>query len=118
MIFSSHLLQRTPQFFLGLAALFLIYGQFSLAQEQYESPLKQLANGVPAEQIRCLEGYDLILATSNGSPACVRLSSADILVKRGWGILIQNNPNNGLNRISPTTLPMYYATGSNPDNLS
>ena len=90
----------------------------SMAQAQYEPPLQQFKQGIPVQQIKCLEGYELILETRDGSPACVRPSSADILIKRGWGILVQNRLENTFGpSVKSPIFAMFYESGSNPANL-
>jgi hypothetical protein len=48
-----------------------------------DSPRKQMANGI--ENIECKSGLTLIKKLS-GLPACVTISTAEKLVKRGWGL--------------------------------
>jgi len=48
------------------------------------APYAQLLTGVSAEDILCNEGFELVMKTSNGKPACVISSSVDKLVERGW----------------------------------
>ena len=51
--------------------------------EQELPPLKQSKSGTPVEKIRCNES--LILVTKyDGSPACVKPSTAERLIERGW----------------------------------
>lgn len=52
------------------------------------SPLQQFKMGVPALNIKCMQGFQLIIKSEDGSPACVTLNTADILVERGWGHLL------------------------------
>ena len=51
-------------------------------------PLKQFNEGVSLEKIRCKQGFELVLKTSNDHPACVKESSIDILVQRGWATVL------------------------------
>jgi hypothetical protein len=50
------------------------------------SPLKQYEAGVKAQDVKCKSGFELVIKSSNGAPACVKPSSASKLVTRGWGI--------------------------------
>lgn len=50
-------------------------------------PLQQLKNGIPATDIKCDQGFQLIIKSEDGSPACVTSNTASILVERGWGHL-------------------------------
>lgn len=52
------------------------------------SPLVQFRSDVPANMIQCPEGLELIMKKSNGMPACVKPTSVQILIERGWGIHI------------------------------
>ena len=52
------------------------------------SPLKQFNEGISLEKIRCKQGFELVLKTSNNHPACVKESSLDILVQRGWATVL------------------------------
>lgn len=56
-----------------------------------QAPIKQIEQGVSADQIRCNEGLELIKKLTDGSPACVRPQTAQKLVERGWGVKIQPN---------------------------
>ncbi len=48
------------------------------------SPLKQFNSGIPIDKIQCKEGLELVIKSSNGSPACVSPQSAIVLLIRGW----------------------------------
>ena len=48
------------------------------------SPKKQLASGVTPEKITCYDGFELIFKPSDNSPACVKPSTAEKLIERGW----------------------------------
>lgn len=52
------------------------------------SPRAQMANGIPASEVTCNEGLDLILKSRDGSAACVKPSTALKLIDRGWGTLV------------------------------
>ena len=49
------------------------------------TPLTQLKNGVSINDIKCIEGMQLILKKEDGSPACVKPDDATKLTERGWG---------------------------------
>jgi len=51
-------------------------------------PLKQFNEGISLEKIRCKQGFELVLKTSNNHPACVKESSIVILLQRGWATVI------------------------------
>jgi len=48
------------------------------------SPLKQVSSGILPQNVSCKVGLELILKSSNDSPACVKSTSAARLVVSGW----------------------------------
>ncbi len=50
---------------------------------QHLSPKKQFESGINLENIICKEGLELIFKQNN-SPACVKPSTAEKLIERGW----------------------------------
>jgi len=50
----------------------------------HPSPKKQLESGIASENIICKEGLELILKSSDNSPACVKPQTAEKLIERGW----------------------------------
>ena len=52
-----------------------------------ESPLEQFRSGIKIQDIRCQPTFTLIMKSDNSSPACVRPSTAEKLVERGWGTI-------------------------------
>jgi len=55
------------------------------------SPKKQIAYGSSLENVVCFEGLELMKKLSDNSPACVKPQTAQKLVERGWGIIINLN---------------------------
>ncbi len=51
------------------------------------SPRAQIKSGIASNEISCKTGFELILKSSDGSPACVKESTAGKLIERGWGKL-------------------------------
>jgi hypothetical protein len=49
------------------------------------SPLKQFKSGTPAQAITCKQGLQSIMKINDGSPACVKPSTASRLIELGWG---------------------------------
>jgi S-ribosylhomocysteine lyase LuxS involved in autoinducer biosynthesis len=49
------------------------------------SPRAQIKSGIAPNEIGCKTGFELILKSSDNSPACVKLASVDKLIMRGWG---------------------------------
>ena len=54
--------------------------------QMMEHPLKQIKHGVLAHDVKCKTGFTLILKSTDESPACVKVSSASVLVMRGWAM--------------------------------
>ena len=50
----------------------------------FPPPYKQIANGVLPENVTCTEGLEIILRSSNNMPVCVKPSSVEKLIDRGW----------------------------------
>ena len=51
------------------------------------SPKLQIKSGVKPENVSCKEDLELIFKTTTGSPACVKPSTAQKLLVRGWTLL-------------------------------
>ena len=50
------------------------------------APLKQVESGIEPKQVNCGTEMQLIIKNSDGSPACVKSTTAEKLVQLGWGI--------------------------------
>ena len=48
------------------------------------SPIKQLKSGILPLDIECKKGLNLIFKINDGSPACVKPETKEILIERGW----------------------------------
>ncbi len=57
-----------------------------MMKDHMEYPLKQIKHGVLAHDVKCKSGFSLVLKLSDNSPACVKTSSVDKLVARGWTV--------------------------------
>ncbi|OLE40744.1 MAG: hypothetical protein AUF74_00190 [Thaumarchaeota archaeon 13_1_20CM_2_38_5] len=62
-------------------------------------PLKQFKSGTSATDVKCKQGFVLVIKKSDNSPACVKPQTSEKLIERGWG------------RISTD----YYTKYANPD---
>ena len=51
--------------------------------DSIKSPKKQIANGVSPENVKCIEGLELLLS-HNDRPGCFFQSSVEKLTERGW----------------------------------
>lgn len=65
-----------------------------------ESPLKQFKSGTDPYFVICNQNLQLVIKSSDNSPACVRPSSIERLLKQGW---VNAYDNNG--KYLPTILP-------------
>lgn len=105
-----------------------------------ESPLVQVKQGVVIQDIKCIEGMQLVLKAEDHSPACVTASTAQELVIRGWAmtpsqaaligstsqgdmfnkpgnILISDQFNNRVIEINPITKDIVWSFGSGNASL-
>jgi len=48
------------------------------------SPKVQMDEGIQAKDIKCNAGLQLIMKSSDQSPACVKPDTASVLLQRGW----------------------------------
>ena len=48
------------------------------------SPRKQISSGINPQDVICSEGFELIFKSTDNSPACVKPSTAEKLIQRGW----------------------------------
>ena len=53
------------------------------------APLKQIASGIPRDEILCKENLQLVFKNTNGSPACVMFETVEKLIERGWANIRQ-----------------------------
>jgi hypothetical protein len=49
-----------------------------------DSPLQQFKSGINAEDVKCSDGFTLVIKSEDGSPACVKHDTTNILIERGW----------------------------------
>ena len=85
--------------FLDLSLVFSSYAYDSASAIAYFlPPLKQIQQGVNPANVTCTEGLELVLKFSTGEPACIKPSSVEKLIQRGWAIHVlpdyQKNENN------------------------
>ncbi len=50
----------------------------------FPPPLQQLTTGIAPKDVSCKETLELVIKTEDGSPACVRYTTAALLIERGW----------------------------------
>jgi len=49
-----------------------------------DSPFKQISSGIDPYSVTCKEGFELVHKSTDNSPACVKPSTAEKLIQRGW----------------------------------
>jgi len=74
----------------------------NISENNILPPLKQISEGIIPENVICKDNYELIFKATDNSPACVKPSTAQKLLERGWtelghqvsekGIGTGNNP--------------------------
>ncbi|MDE1873434.1 MAG: hypothetical protein KGH99_08170, partial [Thaumarchaeota archaeon] len=57
-----------------------------------QSPLKQFKSGITAKDVKCNDGFQLMIKNENGEPTCVKPESVNKLVNRGWGMPLHGLP--------------------------
>ncbi|MHB8601892.1 MAG: hypothetical protein ACYC9R_04555, partial [Nitrosotalea sp.] len=70
--------------------------------QKSESPLQQFLSGIAAKDIKCENDLQLILKAEDGSPACVKPTTYNILIERGWA----NNPI-GISSLEKPSIGLY-----------
>ncbi len=106
-------------FVVSLLASSLVYSADAIAY--FPPPLKQIQQGTEPSNVTCTEGLELVLKMSNGQPACIKPSSVEKLIQRGWAIHIlpdYTNQNNNseiftLGEFSVDTMNVNYFQNSN-----
>ena len=75
-------------FFVSILVLSSSITSFTFAQNDisYIFPLEQFKSGVSQSDIKCRSGSILLVRTLDGFPACVKPSTGQTLVERGWGV--------------------------------
>lgn len=59
---------------------------FVMSNADIRSPLVQFKSGVAAENIQCKANLDLVFKAEDGSPACVKSDTVQMLIERGWAV--------------------------------
>lgn len=55
-----------------------------MMSNHYVSPHKQMKQGVEAHMIQCRDGYGLYMKAHGYEPVCIKPSSVNSLITRGW----------------------------------
>ncbi len=69
------------------------------------SPLEQFKSGISASKIQCPFDLELVIKSSDGTPACLKLSTAQKLAARGWAILTGETTQSTADNLSYNTIP-------------
>ena len=88
---------------------------FTNAIAYFPPPLKQIQEGVKSSDVTCTEGLELVLKFSNGQPACIKPSSIEKLIERGWAIHILPDYTNENNNSEIFTLGEFLVDTMNVD---
>ena len=65
----------------------LLFGIFDANGIAYfPPPLKQILHVVSSENVTCTEGLVLVIKIANNLPACIHVTSKEILIQRGWAM--------------------------------
>jgi len=59
----------------------------NISENNILPPLKQISSGIAPENVICKNNYEIIFKSSDKSPACVKPSTAEKLIERGWGVM-------------------------------
>ncbi len=54
--------------------------------EEVMPPKMQMDDGIAPQDVECNEGLELVLKASDGSAACVKPSTRELLITRGWAV--------------------------------
>ncbi|WP_316506241.1 hypothetical protein [Nitrosopumilus sp.] len=57
---------------------------------EYVLPPKHQARFIDIDDMSCKEGFELVLKSTTNEPSCIKSSSAEKLLERGWAIKILN----------------------------
>ena len=66
--------------------------QFGKKPLDQNSPFLQFKLGIALDMIKCKPQLELIVKTSNNTPACVSSKNASKLIEQGWALRIETQP--------------------------
>lgn len=58
--------------------------KYSVADMNMLPPLQQFLGGIPATNVKCNDGLELLIKTNTGLPICAKPHTATTLIERGW----------------------------------
>jgi len=72
---------------MAVSSLEMKHTMDTMKKGPHMSPRAQMIQGVPADEVVCKEGLQLMKKSRDGSAACVSSSTASKLEERGWGTI-------------------------------
>lgn len=89
------------------------------ATNKIAPPFVQIRSGISAQDVRCEQGFQIVIKAEDNSPYCVRPDTAAILVERGWAAttIAQNCSGDTLVPYS-YALPCMRPVPACPDNMT
>lgn len=91
----SGIILTCTAFIIMSTIVFLI--PLAFAEKQTESPRSQILHGILPQDVSCKKNMVLVLKINGKSVACVKPSTANVLVEIGWGSKSKNIPINNSN---------------------
>lgn len=74
----------------SITSFYLISTPSDIIQKNsFMTPLSQFKSGILTKDVTCKQELQLIIKAEDGSPACVRLNTAQILIEHGWAKSLQ-----------------------------
>ena len=70
---------------MALSSMEFKHTMYTMKKGPHMSPRAQMKQGVPADEVVCKEGLQLIKKSRDGSAACVSDRAVSKLIERGWG---------------------------------
>jgi len=80
-----------------------------------QAPLQQLMGGADPHNIACGEGLQLVYKASNFQPACVKDSTYQILIQRGWASAGVPSDDDLMSMVNSLPKPAVDETPDNPE---
>jgi serpin B len=97
--------------FLATASITSVY-----AQQVIMAPLKQIKSGILVQDVKCKDGYVLVIKESNENPACIKPTSLARLYANGWITLDEFSRMHPITQNGSITIPKNINTTSNSIN--
>ncbi len=82
------------------------------------TPLKQFKSGIAANDVECKQGLERIIKAEDDSPACVKFSTAEMLIRHGWASSESGISSDGQRTYIIQDLPASFLSCNTPYLLS